>query len=166
MRNKSIAQRVKAQVIKKHKEDIGSEEVPKQIYNNNKVFLLDSLSSFIDIIKKSAEDMLCKSYSRVSFQTPWFDNACRSAKRDKHRALRQFRLTNSRHHLDIYKNLRNKFKNICRDKKYSYAKHKRQLLISSKNDPRKFWNILKNTSYMCGWGNTFFFQTKSEMMVP
>ena len=35
MRNKSIAQRVKAQVIKKHKEDIGSEEVPKQIYNNN-----------------------------------------------------------------------------------------------------------------------------------
>ena len=37
MRNKSIAQRVKAQVIKKHKEDIGSEEVPKQIYNNNKV---------------------------------------------------------------------------------------------------------------------------------
>ena len=33
-RNKSIAQRVKAQVIKKHKADIG--EVPKQIYNNYK----------------------------------------------------------------------------------------------------------------------------------
>ena len=31
------AQRVKAQVIKKHQEDIVSEEVPKQIYNNNKV---------------------------------------------------------------------------------------------------------------------------------
>ena len=27
----SIAQRVKAQVLKKHKEDIGSEKVPKQI---------------------------------------------------------------------------------------------------------------------------------------
>ena len=30
---------VKAQLIKKHKEDIGSQEMPKQIYNNNKKHL-------------------------------------------------------------------------------------------------------------------------------
>ena len=27
-------------------------------------------------------------------------------------------------------------------------------------------SAFKNTSYMCGWGNTFFFQKNSEIMVP
>lgn len=106
-------------------------------------FLVSVLPNFIDIIKKSAVDMLCTSKTRVYSQPPWFDHNCRIAKRDKHRALRQYRLTNTRYHLNTYKNFRNKFKNICRNKKYVYSKYKRKTLMSSRNDPRKFWKILK-----------------------
>ena len=59
-----------------------------------------------------------------SNQPLWWDRDCNTAKVEKSRALRHFRITNTREDLITYKTKRNRFKSICLNKKCSLAKKK------------------------------------------
>ena len=101
------------------------------------------LPDFINIFKISAENMKCKRIINASAQPPWFDNQCKILKREKTRFLRQFRVSNDRYDLLKYKTSKNKFKSLCKNKKYLHCKAKRKMLVDSRKNAIQFWNIFK-----------------------
>ena len=106
--------------------------------------LFTFLPKFINIVKLSAGRMVNRKREKIFVSQPsWFDKECLLAKRGTFRALRQFRITNNRFHLNQYKNLRNRFEMVCHNKKQSQLKQRRNKLICSRKDARQFWKILK-----------------------
>lgn len=67
-------------------------------------------------------------------------------KKEKYRALRQFRQTNTRNDLELYTSARNKFKAVTRQCKNDYQKLNRRKLVESRNNSKSFWNNIKQST--------------------
>lgn len=63
------------------------------------------LTEFMSLLTKAGDSMKVSSSNRIGptiNQPPWWDKHCESAKRVRYKSLRQFRLTNAQHDLDLY----------------------------------------------------------------
>ena len=101
------------------------------------------ISDFIDVFKNAGENMKScfKQYS--STQPDWWDYECKTAKVEKSKALRHFRITNYNQDLITYKTKKNRFKSLCMNKKAILAKKKRNELVSSRKSAKLFWKTIK-----------------------
>ena len=84
------------------------------------------LSNFISVLRTSATSMLCcNNIDRIKANPGWWDNECKIAEHNKVLSLRKFRLTSSYANLLEYKARKKKFKSLCKCKKISYQRQKK-----------------------------------------
>ena len=134
--------------IFRHKFEHFNENVQADL-TSQLVTLNDVISQFTLIYQESANKMKVvygRKKRKLLKHAAWWDNDCEVAKSTKYRALRKFRNTNSRTDLQFYKTNRNRFKALTKRKKINYHLAKRQTLVNSRKDPRKFWNLIKQDS--------------------
>ena len=114
-------------------------------FENSGTSAIDKLSAFIRMFQDEAVNMKCKNRTRnfANKQSPWWNSDCDQAKKVKYQALRTFRQTNSLVDLDVYFTARNRFKAITRNCENEYQKQNRHRLVEARNNPKKFWNTLK-----------------------
>ena len=68
-------------------------------------------------------------------------------KKQKYKALRYFRQSNTTENLNKYKELRTKFKDTCKQKKSDYQRQNREELIESRKNSNLFWKTFKKFRY-------------------
>ena len=76
-------------------------------------------------------------------QEPWWDSECEQLTKDKFKALRYFRNESNYQNLNHYKELRNRFKDVCWRKKLDYQKRNRDELVASRSNMNLFWRTVK-----------------------
>ena len=104
----------------------------------------ECVQSIVEMYHKAAECMKSKpSKTNVAKQEPWWDGECDKLKKEKFKALRLFRTENNYQHLNNYKVLRNRFKDVCRQKKQDYQKRNRDELVASRSNMNLFWRTVK-----------------------
>ena len=74
--------------------------------------------------------------NHLNRQPPWYDDECRTIKKQKFTFLDMFAKTGTQFFYYQFRNLRNKFKHLVRAKAKSY--------MDSIDDQKKFWNQVKN----------------------
>ena len=119
------------------------------ILSNIEVDINEAVSSIINLYHTAAA--CCKMVATHSIpvnktQPDWWDNECKESKQHKYSILRRFRITNNNHDFDMYKTARKSFKKICQDKKIKFQSTNRFNLVNSRNNPRQFWSMIKNSS--------------------
>lgn len=62
----------------------------------------DIVEQFHTVIKQAGEDFRKKPKRNIQNQPPWFDRELNTLKKDKYKALRQFRISLSETDLDAY----------------------------------------------------------------
>jgi len=77
-------------------------------------------------------------------QPKWWDSECEQMKREKYKKLDVFRLTNDQHALEEYRNVRKRFKSVCKLKEEKLQECTRQQLLDACNKPNEFWKCIKN----------------------
>ena len=87
------------------------------------------------------------SKSDFAKQEPCWDSECDRLKKEKFKALRVFRCENNFQNLTRYKELRNRFKEVCRRKKLDYQKRKSDELTASRTNMSFFWRTVKKFKY-------------------
>ena len=84
------------------------------------------LSDCISVLRNFATSMLCcNNIDRIKTNPGWWNNECKVAEHNKVLSLRKFRLTNSYADLLEYKARKKKFKSICKYKKISYQRKRK-----------------------------------------
>ena len=78
-------------------------------------------------------------------QELWWDNHCEQVKKEKIKALRFFRQNNTIENLTKYKEIRNKFKENCKQKNFDNRRKTREELIDPRKNSNLFWKIFKNS---------------------
>ena len=114
-------------------------------FNNQEISSVSLLTEFIRVFEISAENMKCHTKHNKIFtkQPVWWDVECEQAKRSKHYLLRNFRQTNTRDSLEEYLSQKKRFKKIVKRKKVNLKLINKQTLINSRNNPKQFWNKIK-----------------------
>ena len=87
------------------------------------------------------------SKSDFAKQEPCWDSECDRLKKEKFKALRVFRCENNFQNLTRYKELLNRFKEVCRRKKLDYQKRNRDELTASRTNMSLFWRTVKKFKY-------------------
>ena len=113
--------------------------------NNQEISSVSLLTEFIRVFEISAENMKCHpKHNKIFTKQPvWWDVECEQAKRSKHYLLRNFRQTNTRDSLEEYLSQKKRFKRIVKRKKVNLKLINKQTLINSRNNPKQFWNKIK-----------------------
>ena len=72
-------------------------------------------------------------------QPPWYDNECRVLKANKYSLLRQFRNIGNLDILAEFKEVKKKFKAMCRCKKKTFHENQRSNLVAALPNAKLFW---------------------------
>ncbi|MEW8544973.1 MAG: reverse transcriptase family protein [Candidatus Thiodiazotropha sp.] len=108
----------------------------------------EGVELIVSLYQTAAECMKQKKWNKVEIvQEPWWDRQCDQVKKEKFKLLRQFRRNNDLQTLNNYKEVRNKFKDICRQKKLDLQKQNREELIASRKNSSLFWKSVKKFRY-------------------
>ena len=78
--------------------------------------------------------------NHLNRQPPWYDDECRTIKKQKFKFLDMFAKTGTQLFYYQFRNLRNKFKHVVRAKARSYMDSIRKKVEDSIGDQKKFWN--------------------------
>ena len=108
-----------------------------------------SVNTLIELYQSSSKKMLVKPQRKdlnTTTDQPWWDIDCDRAKYRKYAALRRFRSTNQHTDYTAYIETKRLFKKICAHKKSNYNFNNRQKLISSRKNPKIFWQLLKQNT--------------------
>ena len=81
--------------------------------------------------------------NHLNRQPPWYDDECRTIKKQKFKFLDMFAKTCTQFFYYQFRNLRNKFKHLVRAKAKSYMDSMRKKVEDSIDDQKKFWNQVK-----------------------
>ena len=93
----------------------------------------DAVQSIVNLYQNASESMKIGGNRNHKTKQPfWWDDQCRTLKREKTRWLRVFRQNSSLENLNLYKGSRNKFKQVCKGKQENAQKLNRQKLVESR----------------------------------
>ncbi len=103
----------------------------------------DAVTKFSLLLTSSAD--VCGMQSRARTSQPrkqerWYDQECADIKRRKYKALDNFRIQGKQEHFIEFRHLRNKYRNICRDKRKLYEDQEIGTLVSQSKNSKGFWN--------------------------
>jgi len=126
------------------------------LYNSFETLLLrsgessvDLLGHFTEIIRSAAYDMTVthgpRKYDNFLKQPPWWNHECTRLKKQKYYRLKLFRSSNNSQDLERYKLAKKDFKHNCYLQKMSYQRDCKNKLVSSRTNPKAFWNLVKST---------------------
>jgi hypothetical protein len=73
----------------------------------------------------------------------WWDGECEVAKRNKYSYLNTFRMSNAVIYLDLYKDSKNKFKALCKNKKSLYQQSLARDMCCTNANPNDLWRNVK-----------------------
>ena len=105
---------------------------------------METLSSFIQLYQVAGASMQTNTNMRThNTQPEWWDGEFSSLKRDKYRALRQFRTFDSDEYRNLYITQRNRFRAVCKQKKQNFLRKKREALKAASKNPKEFWKLIK-----------------------
>lgn len=115
-------------------------------------FVLDinvAITRLLDLLKYCGTSMLSRNGRKANPQPVWFDAECESAKNDKYACLKYFRNYPSSLNLTIFKQARNKFKNLCAKKKKVYNETVGDSLTKALHDHdyKEFWKLVKKYTF-------------------
>ena len=114
-----------------------------------------SIDKFVNTVKSAASSMKTQknkykprnqTIKWKNKQPAWWNEKCDKAKCDKYTALKKFRTTNSGLDWQDYCVKKRTFKNLCNSCKIRSMKEKRKHVLSVKNDPEKFWKLIKSNT--------------------
>jgi hypothetical protein len=75
----------------------------------------------------------------------WWDHECEVAKRKKYVHLNKFRKSNAANDLDMYKQVKNAFKSLCRRKKFLHQKSVASQVCKTAGNPSDLWKNVKKS---------------------
>ena len=81
--------------------------------------------------------------NNIKRNEPWWDNECNRLKQEKYIQLREFRQINTPESLNKYKDTKNRFKHIWKQKKEEFQAKNKQELVSLRSDSNLFWKTVK-----------------------
>ena len=111
-----------------------------------------SLTKFNEIIKDAGKCMqvVIKTGGNKCTRNPWFDDECKSAKKEAKHALTKFRLASRKsddvraEKLKDYRVKRATYQNIIRKKKMEYRENVFEKLKNNAGDSSAFWSLIKS----------------------
>ena len=95
-----------------------------------------------DIYQLAAKPMKCKIVKHQK-QSEWYDLECQQLSEQRYAKLNTFRKMNTHDSLISYRQSRNTYKNICRNKKEQWHRKQREMIEGAKDNPNKVWNLIK-----------------------
>ena len=104
----------------------------------------DIILNLQEQLQFSAECCIKRTKTFISCQPKWFDNECKTLKKNKVRCLRHYRNNRTVPNLEAFKSAKNKFKSCCDTKKYTYNDKQLNDLVENTNNPKSFWKKLKH----------------------
>ena len=101
--------------------------------------MLHTAESFL--LKKSG---YVKRNLELKTQPQWWDSECDQLELLKFKKITQYRRTNNNESLEEYKETRNNFTKLCKEKKCSYGLEMRNKLQTSSEKTKEFWSLIKS----------------------
>ena len=114
------------------------------LINNTHEQIDNVLEKVLEIVEKSLNCCKQKQQTHKKLtQPPWFDSECWKGKREKIKALQNYRKDRTPANLDLYLDLKQNFKRICKKKKNDMYDKKLNELVQNASNPKSFWKKLK-----------------------
>ncbi|XP_053375116.1 uncharacterized protein LOC123554108 isoform X1 [Mercenaria mercenaria] len=130
-------------------------DIVSQITSSN-VSISDGVKSFANELYNIAYQVfgVNKTVYSISHnrkhENPWFTGDCYTAKHELNRANKIYRKTRTNENYFVVINKRRFYRNVQRKAKYAYARKQRsELHIASKNNPKKFWDLVRKYKKKC-----------------
>ena len=118
----------------------------RERYNSQYDRILFTINENVEDASNMFIELFCSAAVNSFACKPWWDTVCESFRNRKIQALRLLRIMGNMINLAEYLNIRNNYKDLCRNIKREYENKQRQKLVDSR---KKYINFLEFTKDQC-----------------